>query len=188
MSDKEKYINGLIGREDAVLVIIDAQEKLLPVISNREGIVQNMLRLVKFAKITGIPMVLTEQEKLGSTIPEIKNEIPGIDPIKKLHFNCFFNEAFTSSIEALKRKTLIVSGVEAHICVLQTAIYASCSCGYNVHVIADAVSSRVEENRRIAIDRMARSNVTISSTETFIYEILKVAGTDEFRSVLSLVK
>jgi len=186
MAERETPNKRLIDREDAVFVLIDAQERLLPVIWNRETVVENMIRLIKFSKIVNIPIVFTEQAKLGPTIPEIKGELQGCVPIEKVHFNCFLNETFNTQIETLGRKTIIISGVEAHICVSQTAIHASQR--FNVHVIADATSSRVEENKRIALERMAKSDITISSTEMFIYEILKIAGTDEFKTALQLVK
>jgi nicotinamidase-related amidase len=176
----------LIEREDCALVIIDVQEKLMPAISNRERVVENVLRLVRFSKIVGVPVVVTEQEKLGATVSDVKKELGAIEPIAKVHFNCFSCNDFTAAIEKLGRNTLILTGVEAHICVTQTALFALPH--FTVHTIRDAVSSRTAENHLASIERMRQCGATISSTEMFIYEILQRAGTDEFKTVLQLVK
>ena len=186
MTTEKHGRQSLIAREDCVLAIIDVQEKLLPVISDKEKIVDNVMRLVRFSNIIGLPILVTEQVKLGSTISEVKKELGSIQPINKFHFNCFFCNDFTEQIEKLGRRTLILAGVEAHICVAQTAIFALPR--FNVHIIGDAVSSRARENHIISIERMRQYGATISSTEMFIYELLQKAGTDEFKTALSLVK
>jgi isochorismate hydrolase len=186
MSQRKKKVSNLITREGLVLIIIDAQDKLMPVIVQKDKIISNIVRLVKFCSITDIPIVITEQEKLGSTVVEIRNELPPEAVIQKVHFNCFSCEEFAERVKKIGRKTLILTGVEAHICVMQTALHALPF--YNVQTVSDAISSRTVENRDVAIERMRDTGVTITSTEMFIYEILQKAGTDEFRSVLSLVK
>lgn len=178
--------HGLITRDECVLVLIDIQEKLLPVIAQKEVILQNIIRLVRFARLLDIPVILTEQEKLGSTLREVADEAADVHPIGKVFFNCFMSREFERCMKKFENKTLILAGVEAHICVLQTAIHALSS--YKVHVVADAIGARTVENRDIAIERMKQSGVTISSTEMFIYEILQRAGTDKFKTALQLVK
>jgi len=178
--------HGLITRENSLLLIIDAQEKLMPVISDRDKIMGNMIRLAKFSNITGLPVILTEQEKLGHTVTELKEELGNRTFISKIHFNCFFCDTFVEEINKINKKNLILAGVEAHICVAQTAIFAL-SC-FNVHIISDAVSSRTQENRIFALERMRQCGITTSSTEMFIYEVLQKAGTDEFKAVLPIVK
>lgn len=179
-------MHGIIERDDTILVIIDVQEKLLPVMFDRELIIKNIEKLVRFSLIASIPIIITEQEKLGSTVKEVKNLIPGIEPIRKIHFNCFFCEPFTEKVKSLSRKTLVLAGIEAHICVAQTALFALPD--FCVHVISDAISSRNTQNRDISIQRMMQAGATISSTEMFIYEVLKRAGTEEFKATLELVK
>lgn len=186
MTTEQYDRKSLIKREDCALVIIDVQEKLLPAVLNKEKIVENVLRLVKFANIMRLPIVVTEQEKLGNTIPEVKKELEFAHQINKIHFNCFFCSDFADWIEKIGKSTLIIAGLEAHICVAQTAIFALPR--FNVHIISDAISSRVQENRIVSIDRMCQYGATISSTEMFIYELLQKAGTDEFKAVLPLVK
>jgi len=178
--------HGLVTKENSLLLIIDAQEKLMPVISDRDKIMENMMRLARFSNITGLPVIATEQEKLGHTITELKQELGNKTFISKIHFNCFFCDAFVEEINKINKTNLILAGVEAHICVAQTAIFALPR--FNVHIISDAVSSRTPENRIVALERMRQCGVTTSSTEMFIYEVLQKAGTDEFKAVLSIVK
>jgi isochorismate hydrolase len=176
----------LLRREDAVLVVIDIQERLLPVIEDREKLVGNMVRLLRFARIIDLPVVVTEQQNLGGTVPEVRDELEVFRPIGKIEFDCFRRAEFVAKLRDLGKPALVLTGIEAHICVCQTALRALPD--FNVHVIADAVSSRTADNRRIALDRMQQRGATISSTEMVIYELLERAGTDEFRQTLKLVK
>jgi isochorismate hydrolase len=186
MSKKHSAPSGLIEMKDAILVIIDMQERLFPVMAGKEALAEQVLKLVRFSKIVGLPVIITEQEKLGPTLPEIKGELASVSPVPKVDFNCFGCEAFVKKVEEVKRKALILCGIEAHICVAQTALHAASD--YEVHVVADAIASRSPENRRIAMERMSRSGMTITSTEMLIYELLRKAGTDMFKEVLKLVK
>jgi nicotinamidase-related amidase len=176
----------LIDRSDCLLVVIDVQEKLMPAISGKERVIANTATLVKFCAICGIPVIFTEQKKLGPTVPEVKGLTQGFAAVEKVHFNCFLNGEFRDEVDRLGRKTIVLTGAESHICVAQTAIAALPRL--RVHVIADAVSSRSPDNRAIALERMREAGAVISSTEMFIYEILREAGTEEFRAVLPLVK
>jgi len=116
----------------------------------------------------------------------VRAELPGITPIQKADFGCFGCAEFVEALEGLGRRTLVLTGIEAHICVLQTALGALPD--YAVYVVADATSSRTPENRDLALQRMLQAGVTITSTEMVMYEVLRRAGTDEFRAVLQLVK
>jgi nicotinamidase-related amidase len=176
----------LITREECVVVVIDIQDRLIPVIAERNLIVQNTLRILKFARLLDIPIVITEQEKLGSILTDIASEAVGVCPVVKVHFNCFMSEEFKRRIERFERKTLVLVGVEAHICVAQTALYALPS--FKTHIVVDAIGSRTLVNRDIAVERMRQAGATITSTEMFIYEILQRAGTEEFKAGLQLVK
>ncbi|OPY79763.1 MAG: Vibriobactin-specific isochorismatase [Syntrophorhabdus sp. PtaU1.Bin058] len=186
MARKVQAAGSLVSRDDCVLIVIDVQEKLMPVISGKKEVAENVIRLARFAGIAGIPVVITEQEKLGPTLPEVKKELAAVRPIPKVHFNCFSCKEFQDEISRIDRPTLILAGVEAHICVLQTALHGLGE--YEVHVVSDAVSSRAPDNRKTALERMKQYGATITSTEMFIYEILRKAGTDEFRATLPLVK
>ena len=180
------YSYNIAKMQDSVLIVIDVQDRLMPVIHGKEAILENILRLVKFSQIFDMPIVITEQEKLGPTLSEITTQAVGINPVEKAYFNCFLSTEFEQHIKQLKRKTLILVGAEAHICVTQTALYALSS--FAVHVVRDAVGSRTAENQNIAIERMQQAGAVITSTEMFIYETLERAGTEKFREVLQLVK
>lgn len=179
----------LLSKEGTALVIIDIQEKLFPHMAEKDRIARNVAKLVKFAKIMKIPIVLTEQypKGLGHTIPEVRRLIPNIRPIEKVDFNCLGSEEFKACLGRLDAKTLIIAGIESHICVTQTAI-DGLSKGYEVYVVSDAVSSRSLADKAIAIERMRQSGVTIVSTEMLIYEVLRKADTAEFREALKLVR
>ena len=178
--------SGLAERGDCVLAIIDMQEKLLAVMNEPKRTVENALKLVRFANIVGLPVLVTEQEKLGPTVESLASEIKDLKPIMKLEFDAYQVPEFIKALADLDRETVIVAGIESHICVTQTTL--SLLPFFKVHVIADAVSSRTSENKEIALRRMSDYGATISSTEMFIYECLRRAGTEEFREVLKLIK
>jgi nicotinamidase-related amidase len=178
--------DNLLEREESLLVIIDMQEKLLPVVAHRETTTENVNRLLTFSDIIGLPVVVTEQEKLGATVFDLSRRKQTTKPISKVAFNCFMCDEFADAIHRSGRKTLILTGLEAHICVAQTALYAVPQ--FKVHVVRDAISSRKVDNWDTAVERMRASGVTITSTEMVIYELLKQAGTDEFKATLPLVK
>jgi len=184
---KSKKLKGqLIKREDSVLVVVDVQERLVPVISNHNKMIENIVRLIRFAKIISMPVVLIEQEKLGTTIKEIKTELPSLVPIKKIEFSACKNSGFMKKIHELSRSNIILAGIETHICITQTALELASE--FNVHVIGNATSSRSAEDRDIALQRLVQSGVVVSSTEMVIYELLERAGTSEFKKALDLIK
>jgi len=186
MTEYESLNRMFIDRNDCILLVIDIQDKLIPFIAHKEKMVENIVKLIKFSKIVGIPVIVTEQEKLGDTVPKIKAELPELLPIRKICYSCFSCEEFVNSLKKLDRNTLIITGMETHICIAQTAFHAIPE--FLVHIVSDAVSSRFVENWTVGIDRMRASGAIISSTEMAIFEILRQAGTDEFRATLPLVR
>ena len=180
------YADPLLNRQDSVLVIIDAQGKLMRVMSDKEPCTDNLIRLAAFSRVIDLPVVLTEQQKLGPTIPEIMEPLEGSPVVSKITFDCFACSDFSRAIADLDKATLILCGIESHICVLQTALVALKT--HRVQVITDAVSSRSKHNWEIAIRRMEKAGCELTTTEMVIYELLRKAGTDEFREVLPLVK
>jgi nicotinamidase-related amidase len=186
MGGTSTHHGNLISRDGSVLVVIDVQERLMPVIANKDVVRDNVVRLLKFAQIVGLPIILTEQQKLGDTLSEVLQARPDLQPIRKLDFDCFGCQEFVEKTRGLDPKTLILTGVETHICVAQTALHAVPD--YTVHVVGDATSSRSRDNWKVALERMRQAGVVITSTEMVIYELLQRAGTDEFRAVLPLVK
>lgn len=177
---------GLIDLQDSALVIIDMQDKLLAVMGERETCLENNVKLAKFARIVDMPVVATEQEKLGPTSQVISAEVDGWDPVMKIDFDATREPEFSDRVSGLGRKNLVVTGIESHICVTQTVL--SLLPRYTVHVVSDAVDSRAPGNKAVALDRMRGAGAVVSSTEMVMYELLVRAGTPAFKEVLKLVK
>lgn len=179
---------GIIKRDSCVFILIDIQEKFLPVIYDIQGVIDNANRLVQSASILNIPLLVTEQypKGLGRTVNDIKL---GSDQeiIEKISFDCFGCDEFVNKIDQINRPSLVIFGIEAHVCVLKTTLSAL-SRSYEVHLIADAVSSRTQRNRDIAIERMRQSGAFIASTEMILFQLMDKAGTDEFKAISKLVK
>lgn len=174
-----------------ILVAIDLQEKLVPAIANAAAVTRNAQLLLRLAGILGIPILATTQyaHGLGATVAPVAELLGPIAPIDKIEFNCFAREEFRTTLQSLPghRTTLLICGIEAHICVLQTALGALGS-GYLVHVPADATGSRTEPNCRLGLDRMRDAGCVISSTEIALYELLGQAGTPAFKQMLPYIK
>lgn len=168
------------------LIVIDIQEKLLPPIFEKQRLIKNSQLLIRLAAILKIPTIATTQysKGLGSAVPEIRELLPdsGID---KQVFSCFGSDVFCSLLKRLpgRRNTLLLCGMESHICVMQTALNALRE-GYLVHVASDAVSSRTEWNWRVGLERMRAAGAVISSTEMMIYELLRSSDTAAFKEML----
>lgn len=176
----------LLNRKDCMLALIDIQEKLLAVMHGKEALLENAVKLTSFAGIIGLPVLVTVQEKLGPTVSELAAVITEVSPVSKLEFDACRCPEFAHALEDLGRGTVIIAGIESHICITQTVLHLLSD--YRVHVVSDAVSSRTPENKRVALDRMREAGAVISSTEMIMYELLGEAGTDEFRETLKLVK
>ena len=142
--------------------------------------------MIKLSKIINLPVMITEQQNLGDTVDDIRRELDDVIPLSKITFSCWGTEEFKKKLAQHNKPVLLVAGIEAHICVAQTALEAATR--YHVQVIGDAVASRASYNREIALARLRQNGITITSTEMLIYELLEKAGTDHFRAVLPLVK
>jgi nicotinamidase-related amidase len=176
--------------EECALAVIDIQEKLLPPIFEKERLVRNAQLLVRLADILQLPIIVSTQYQkgLGKTIDEIASLLPEVKSIDKLEFGCFGNGEYCSTVAGLaNRNTLLLCGMESHICVMQTALGAL-NQGLNVHVAADAVSSRTELNWKIGLNRMQASGAVVSSTEMMVYELLGKSGTPAFKEMLKHLK
>jgi nicotinamidase-related amidase len=173
------------------LIVIDIQEKLLPPIFAKERLVRNAQLLIRLAGILKMPTLMSTQysKGLGNAIPEITSMIPDVEPLEKVAFSCFGSDVFCSALKRIpgNRNTVLLCGMETHICVAQTAL-AALREGYLVHVAADAVSSRTELNWKIGLDRMRAAGAVISSAEMMIYETLRSSGTSEFKDMLKHLK
>ena len=177
--------------EQCALIVVDLQEKLVPPIWEKERLVRNVQLLIRLAGILKIPALVTTQyaKGLGNTVPDIASMLPDTQPIDKLMFSCFGSDVFCSLLKRLpgQRTTILLSGMETHVCVMQTALGALRE-GYLVHVASDAVSSRTELNWRIGLDRMRAAGAILSSTEMMIYELRRSSGAPAFRELLPYLK
>lgn len=176
--------------DESIVVVIDMQEPFLRTIHERERVVNNVCRLLKGAKVLRVPVVGTVQnaEAMGDVIPEVKSLLPPLlPPFGKMTFSCYANSAFASEINRSGRKQVILCGIESHICVSQTALELL-SAGFQVHVCADAVSSRTAENWRVGIEKTRQAGGLITSMESALFELLHEAGTADFREILQIVK
>jgi len=173
------------------LVVIDIQQKLLPPIFQKDQLVRNSQLLIRAAGILKIPAVVSTQyaKGLGGTVPEIAALLPETEAIDKTLFSCFGSDVFCSLLKRLpgQRTTLLLCGMESHICVTQTALGALRE-GYLVHVASDAVSSRTEWNWKIGLERMRAAGAIISSTEMMIYELMRSSSSDAFKKLLPHLK
>lgn len=172
---------------DSVLLVIDLQEKLIKHIQRAEEILRESARLIRACKILGVPMIVTEQVKLGETVGEIRKLIDDFKPIQKSSFSCVKCENFVKELEKLKPRRCIIVGIEAHICVLQTALDLL-ERGYEVQVALDCIGSRKPIDRDVAIKRMIQRGVIPTTAETVIYELLETAKHERFKEVLEVVK
>ncbi len=177
--------------EQCALAVIDIQEKLLPPVHQKEQLVRNAQLLIRAVAILKIPALASTQyaKGLGGTVPEIASLLSGTDAIDKTLFSCFGSDAFCSALKRLpgKRNTLLLCGMESHICVMQTALGALRE-GYLVHVASDAVSSRTEWNWKIGLERMRAAGAVISSTEMMIYELMRSSSSAAFKELLPHLK
>jgi nicotinamidase-related amidase len=180
-----------LDAEQCALVVIDIQEKLLPAVQRREELVRNSRLLIRLVTVLKIPVLLTTQyaRGLGATVAEIAELLPHIHAIDKMEFGCFGREEFRCALRELpgQRTTLLLCGMESHICVMQTAL-AALENGYMVHVVSDAVSSRSEPNWQLGMRRMEAAGCVISSTEMMMYELLQRSGTAHFKEMLPFIK
>jgi nicotinamidase-related amidase len=190
-SDYAEIVRRPLEAEHCALIVIDIQEKLLPPIFEKERLVKNSQLLIRLAGILKIPTVMSTQyaKGLGKTVPEIASLLPETDPIDKQMFSCFGSEVFCSVLKRLpgNRNTVLLCGMESHICVAQTALGALRE-GYIVHVASDAVSSRTEWNWHIGLERMRAAGAVISSTEMILYELLRSSGAPAFKELLPYLR
>ena len=179
----------LADRSDSCLVVVDLQEPFLKTMFDRQMVIENAGKLIQAAGIMHLPTLVTLQnpEKMGDTIPEIKELLPPHEPISKMAFSCCGDQGFKLRLQGLGKKRVILCGVEAHVCISQTA-HDLLANGYRVHVPEDAVCSRKERDWRAGLEKMRQSGIIVTSTEAVIFELVERAGTDEFREILKLVR
>jgi nicotinamidase-related amidase len=190
-TDSTEMARRALEPEQCALIVVDIQEKLLPPIWEKDRLVRNAQLLIRLAGILKIPALVTTQynKGLGNTVPEVASLLPDTPTVDKLMFSCFGSDVFCSLLKRLpgQRTTVLLCGMETHICVMQTALGALRE-GYLVHVASDAVSSRTELNWRIGLERMRAAGAILSSTEMMIYELLRSSGAPAFKELLPYLK
>lgn len=191
LTDNSEITRLPLEADHCALIVVDIQEKLLPGIFQKEQLVRNSQLLIRLAGILKIPTIATTQysKGLGGTVPEIASLLPDKQAIDKHMFSCFGSDVFCSLLKRLpgNRNTVLLCGMESHICVAQTAL-AALREGYLVHVASDAVSSRTEWNWKVGLERMRDAGAVISSTEMMIYELLRSSGAPAFKEMLPYLK
>ncbi len=179
----------MLELKNCSVVVVDVQGKLSQLMHEKSRLFANIEILIKAAKLLSIPVLWTQQcpDSLGQTIPQITELLTDNKPIDKASFSCCGNEKFDSNLKNLNRKQVILCGIESHICIYQTSVELV-EAGYDVTVIADAVSSRTTQNKAIALNKMRVKGVDISSTETVLFELLKTADHPKFKQIAKLIK
>lgn len=178
--------NYKLDKDDTVLIVVDLQEKLMKAMSHREKIYKNTNLLLALAEQMGIPVIVTEQypKGLGPTTNEIKDNLKEYQYMDKMEFSAYSG---LKQILPANRKTVLVTGSETHVCVFQTTRDLLAN-GYNVHVVKDAVCSRFKDNYLSGLELMKDMGAVINNTETILFDLLKVAGTPEFKVISPLLK
>ena len=178
-----------LSRDDSVLIIVDIQERLVNAMKVKDTVINNCLHLIELAKIYKIPILLTEQypKGLGHTVDDIKSALPVYQPIEKVSFSCCGEQGFSAQLLKLGRKTIILTGMETHVCVLQTCVELL-KGGITVHLVKDAVCSRTKETWQTGAEFMRDAGAVISCTETVLFQLLGVAGTEEFKAISKRIR
>lgn len=182
----------LLNRANSVLVIIDVQQRLAPAIHDVDNVMKRIAVLAQAAAMLEVPIVATEQYPagLGQTLPEIRDLLPENAVAEKITFDAFGSGDFTRRLEPLHaagRRHLVFCGMEAHVCVLQSAMSAAVH-GFSASIVADAIGSRIELSRQTALQRLAGADVEPVTTEMVVFEWMERAGTEEFRQVSKLIR
>lgn len=178
-----------LNKENTIGVVIDIQEKLLPHINNNDALLQNCLKIVKGLKTLNIPIVVTQQytKGLGNTVESINQTIGNFSYIEKLTFSCYREPAFIKVMNRTGKRNVLITGIESHVCVLQTALDLLYN-NFNPVIVVDAIGSRNDEDKKIALWRMRDVGCIMTTTESILFELTQKAGTEEFKEISKLVK
>lgn len=179
----------LIDAARSAFLLVDVQENLGPVMADPRAVYRNCALLLRAAARLGVPVIASEQypKGLGHTLGELAQLLPDGAVVEKLHFSCAAEPAIAERLRALGREQVVVAGIEAHVCVLQTALGLK-AAGYQVFVAGDACSSRVAANHASALARMAANGIDVVTTESAVFEWLHRAGTPEFKDLIGFIK
>ncbi len=179
----------LIDRDDCAALVIDHQVKLLPQIHDHEHLTHEIAKTVKGLRALDIPILVTQQytKGMGETDPEVQAALGEFHPIEKTSFSCMANQDFRKALKALDRHTVIILGIEAHICVMQTALDLMRD-GYRVVTVNDCIGSRASINKEVALRRLLHAGAVPSTSEMVLYELMRTSEDDAFKTILNLVK
>jgi nicotinamidase-related amidase len=179
----------MLSRTAAVLIIIDIQGNLAQAMLDKENLFANTIKLIKGFRALNLPIMVTEQtpQKLGKTLTLIAQEMDDFHSIAKESFSCWGEMLFREKLEGLSRRHVVLSGIETHVCVYQTALDLITN-GYTVHLVADAVSSRTQENRQIGVDAVKSAGAHVTSTEMVLFELLRTAADPKAKEFFRIVK
>ena len=179
----------MLDIQKCCLVGVDVQGKLAQLMHNKDSLFKHIQILIKAAKLLAIPIVWCQQcpQALGATVAQIAQLLTDNEPINKSSFSCCGDEQFNSKLKALNRQQVLLCGIETQVCIYQTAVDLL-DKGYDVDVIADAVSSRAQENKQIALSRMKSKGANISCVEMALFELLRTAEHPQFKQIAKLIK
>lgn len=174
---------------NSALVIIDVQGKLARIMQNADDLFKNLSALIKGARVLEVPVIWMEQlpDKLGSTVEEVSDHLDGLEPIAKDVFSCGQNDEFNSRLTDIEPENVVLAGIETHICVYQTAMDLL-DKNYNVEVVADATSTRLEHNKEIGLEKIRRAGGQITSVETVLFELQGKATGEQFKQIIEIIK
>jgi isochorismate hydrolase len=184
-----KRFSKLLIPEKTALLIIDIQERILPVINNHQLVVNNTIKLIKGFKVLSLPIYYTEQypKGLGPTVRSITQELGDLKPFDKMSFSCSGAGNLLEDFKSKNLSQIVVCGIESHVCVQQTVLDLL-ENNLQVNLAADAVSSRNEMDYKTALDRMRNHGAEVTTTESILFELLNVCGTPQFKEISKIVK
>lgn len=179
----------ILKREKSALLIIDLQERILPVITNYENVLQNTVKLIKGFKVLNLPIYFTEQypKGLGVTSKIILDELEGYNAYQKMSFSCSGAEGLFEEFKKKNLTQIVITGIESHVCVQQTVLDLLAN-DFQVNLVADAVSSRKIIDYNIALERMRKLGAEVTTSESVLFELLEFCGTPEFKEISKIVK
>jgi len=178
-----------IKKDEVALVLIDIQDRLAAAMKKKDDVVANCLHLIELARLLEIPILVTEQypKGLGPTLAEIRTALPAYEPFEKTSFDCCRETGYLEKVGAAGRRKILLTGMEAHICVLQTTL-GLLQAGFTVQVVQDAVCSRTKDNFKIGIEGMRQAGAVITGTETVLFQLLEKAGGEPFKIISKRIK
>jgi nicotinamidase-related amidase len=179
----------MIKREDTVFIAIDYQERLMPAMNDRDTLEDKVIRLAKGLQILDIPHIVTQQytRGIGETVPAVAEAIGEFQHVEKTSFSCLRNQEFVQKLRETGRRTAVVCGIEAHICVQQTVLQLM-EEGYEVYVPVDCISSRNLNDWLWAAERMERAGAVVTTYEAILYELMEDSKAPEFKAISAIVK